>query len=192
MRRVKAVADLRRENLDLLVAELGTLAAVAEAAGTTSVYLSQVRNRTLDVKSGRPREMGAAMARRLEDACGKPTGWMDHDQGHVVTQVWPFRRLSAGDWAKIDPRDAAVAEEAYLSKLAELAARPAVQPPALRSSIQLPAPVTDMASATPKVKRLTLAAAAPPDDDSPIKGVKSIDDEVRKSREKNGRDRNQH
>lgn len=78
---MKQIAQIRRENLELLIADLGTLDATAEACGSSSVYLSQVRNRAIDNKTGRPREMGAVIARRLEKGCGKPPGWMDHDHG---------------------------------------------------------------------------------------------------------------
>ena len=74
---MKPVQDTRRENLELLIKQFGTLETLATAAGTSSVYLSQIRNRTRDQKTGRPREMGAAMAKRLAEAAGKPVGWMD-------------------------------------------------------------------------------------------------------------------
>lgn len=51
--------------------------AVAELGGTSSIYLSQIRNKAKDAKTGRPREMGSAMARKLEEGAGKAWGWMD-------------------------------------------------------------------------------------------------------------------
>lgn len=71
------VGDIRRANLLLLIEEAGTMEALAEAADTNTVYLSQIRNRTVDAKTGRPREMGSRIARKLEAARQKPTGWMD-------------------------------------------------------------------------------------------------------------------
>lgn len=53
--------------------------AVAARADSTAVYLSQVRNQQIDAKTKKPREMGTKMARRLEKAFDKPTGWMDQD-----------------------------------------------------------------------------------------------------------------
>lgn len=80
---MKPIGDIRRANLEALLLEFQTLDALAAAAGSTSVYLSQIRNRYKDRKSGKPREMGSQMARRLEAIPGheKPTGWMDieHD-----------------------------------------------------------------------------------------------------------------
>jgi hypothetical protein len=74
---MKTVGEVRLENLEALVREFGTLDAVATRAESTSVYLSQLRNGTPDQKTGKSRQMGNAIARRLEAACGKPPGWMD-------------------------------------------------------------------------------------------------------------------
>jgi hypothetical protein len=74
---MKTIGEIRLENLELLIAAEGTLDAVAEKAGTSSVYLSQVRNGARDQKTGRPRQMGDQMARRLETAFDKALGWMD-------------------------------------------------------------------------------------------------------------------
>ena len=88
---VKTAAEIRRVNLELLVDEFKTLDALAAAAGTTAVYLSQIRKQAPDRKTGRPREMGSSMARRLEAACTppKPRGWMDldHAQPDVPSTV---------------------------------------------------------------------------------------------------------
>lgn len=81
---MKTVGDIRRANLELLVDQVKKLEAVAEAVGTTSVYLSQIRNRAKDVKTGKPREMGAKMARRIEEAMNKPPGWFDVDHSGEV------------------------------------------------------------------------------------------------------------
>lgn len=75
---MKTVSEIRLENLDLLITELGTQEKVAEAGGTSSVYLSQIKNRTPDKKTGKPRQMGDDMARKLEEGCLKERGWMDN------------------------------------------------------------------------------------------------------------------
>jgi SOS-response transcriptional repressor LexA len=69
--------EIRRENLEVAIKRLGTAAKLAEAAKTSAAYLSQIRNRTPDSKSGTPKMMGDAMARRIEEALGEPNGWMD-------------------------------------------------------------------------------------------------------------------
>jgi hypothetical protein len=90
---VKTIGDIRRENLEALITEAGTLEKLAAAASTSPQYLSQIRNQTLDVKTGRPREMGTAMARRLEEAGRKTSGWMDaeHAPGAAPVQAPPPR-----------------------------------------------------------------------------------------------------
>lgn len=78
---MRSIAEIRRNNLELLIKEMGTLEAVASAdTKTSSVYLSQVRRQTKDRKTGQKRAMGTAIARRLELACDKPVGWMDQDR----------------------------------------------------------------------------------------------------------------
>jgi hypothetical protein len=74
------VESVRLNNLRALIAELGTIAAVAKAAGTPASYLSQVLTR-VPSRTGKPRDIGPQLARKLEIGCGKPEGWMDapHD-----------------------------------------------------------------------------------------------------------------
>lgn len=74
---MKTIGDIRRANLEILIAEAGTLAAVADKADLHPVYLNQVRNQAADTKTGRPRELGTRGARQLETAFNKDRGWMD-------------------------------------------------------------------------------------------------------------------
>lgn len=77
---MKPVADIRRENLERLLSELAmSLEGLAERAETSPVYLSQIRNRAVNSQSGKVREMGNTLARRLERAGNKPRGWMDRE-----------------------------------------------------------------------------------------------------------------
>lgn len=82
------IGVIRLGNLERLIEEAGGLERVAEAADTSSVYLSQLRNHAVDRKTGRPREMGTAMARRLESAFKKPPGWMDAPQMGEPIRPW--------------------------------------------------------------------------------------------------------
>lgn len=79
MQCMKTIAEIRLVNLELLISEFKTAEAVANKANTNPVYLSQIRNRTPDSKTKRPREIGEPLARKLELACGKERGWMDHE-----------------------------------------------------------------------------------------------------------------
>lgn len=72
--------ELRIENLRALVREFKTADAVAQRAATAPMYLSQIINGAKS-STGKPRGVGDALARRLEQGCGKEIGWMDrpHD-----------------------------------------------------------------------------------------------------------------
>lgn len=73
--------EIRVENLRLLVKEFKTADAVAQLATTAPMYLSQILN-GVPSSTGRPRGVGDALARKLEDGCKKPVGWMD--QSHAT------------------------------------------------------------------------------------------------------------
>jgi hypothetical protein len=64
-----------------LIAEFKTADAVAHRANTAPMYLSQILN-GVPSSTGRPRGIGDALARKLEEGCEKPIGWMDqsHDE----------------------------------------------------------------------------------------------------------------
>lgn len=73
---------IRRINVILLVRQMGNLSAFAAKVGSSSSYIVQC----IGLKPRR--EIGEELARRIEDAYGKPKGWLDSlhlDQMHVVT-----------------------------------------------------------------------------------------------------------
>lgn len=59
-----------------LVFEAKSAAALSRASGVNSAYISQIKKRTPS-GTGKPREVGDSMARRLEHGAGKPKFWMD-------------------------------------------------------------------------------------------------------------------
>lgn len=75
---MRTAEEIRLDNLNALVYEFGSIAEVAKKARTPPNYISQIRKR-VPSKTGNPREVGTDLARKLEDGCGKPRGWMDHD-----------------------------------------------------------------------------------------------------------------
>lgn len=97
---VKPIDVVRRENLELLILEYGTQEALAAAADTTPVYLSQIRRQAVDTKTGRPRQLGTQMARRLESAqpYPKPAGWMDVPR--TPEEIEAIKKLIAAARAK--------------------------------------------------------------------------------------------
>lgn len=80
--------DIRLTNLRILVGEYLTIAAVAEASGTSEKYLSQILNAS-PLPSGKPRQVGNNLARRLEEGCLKPVGWMDTDHRQSIALPGP-------------------------------------------------------------------------------------------------------
>jgi len=68
---VQEIRDTRLRNLAILVQEFGTAAALAEKIGSDPAYLSQLLN------GWRGRSLGTKLARRMELAAQKPSGWMD-------------------------------------------------------------------------------------------------------------------
>jgi len=77
---MKTIGEIRRDNLLELIEEHGSLAQLNELMGLarTDATLSQIKNRSLDSKTKKPRAMGDPLARRLEKACGREAGWMDN------------------------------------------------------------------------------------------------------------------
>ena len=67
---------IRLKNLELLIAEAGSAAKLAERVGTNSSYISQVR-RQMRTKKGTPRGIGDDLAEKLERGMDKQEGWMD-------------------------------------------------------------------------------------------------------------------
>ncbi|OQS41149.1 hypothetical protein B0T39_09320 [Chromobacterium haemolyticum] len=86
------VEDIRLDNLRTLVTEMSTIAAVAQVADTSPSYLSQILNR-VPSRTGKPRDVGPDLARKLEQGCGKPMGWMDHP--HPIGSGGQVQRIEA-------------------------------------------------------------------------------------------------
>ena len=111
--------QIRLKNLELLIAEAGSAAKLAERVGTNSSYISQVR-RQMRTKKGTPRGIGDDLAGKLERGMGKHEGWMDESHpaeweqlslagkdvnAHVgpdIRHVLPvISWVQAGDWMEI-------------------------------------------------------------------------------------------
>lgn len=69
--------EIRRLNMLVAISRVGSAAKLADLAATSPAYLSQIKNKTADSKSGTPKSMGDELARRIEAAIHVPMGWMD-------------------------------------------------------------------------------------------------------------------
>jgi hypothetical protein len=74
---MKTNDEIRRLNMLVAMKRAGNAAKLAERAATSPAYISQIKNRAPDSKSGTPKAMGDEIARRIEVAINEPTGWMD-------------------------------------------------------------------------------------------------------------------
>jgi hypothetical protein len=105
---MKKSSEIRRDNLLLAIARMGNATTLAAKAGVSSVYLSQIKNRVPESKTGKPKTMGDDVARKIEAALDEPEGWMDV-QHKSVTALYELpdrqgehavreeRRLASGD-----------------------------------------------------------------------------------------------
>lgn len=76
---MKTNDEIRRENLQIAIERFGTAKKLAEAANVSTAYLSQVKNSQPDSKTGKPKNMGDEVARKIEAALSEVAGWMDTD-----------------------------------------------------------------------------------------------------------------
>lgn len=93
---MKTIDEIRRLNLLEAIARLGTARALAEKAELAPAYLSQIKNRQPESKTGKPKSMGDEAARKIEKALGETRGWMDvdHSAAHSSSAVNPQPPLS--------------------------------------------------------------------------------------------------
>lgn len=102
------VEEIRRMRLKSLVESHKGLAALNTALkrGARDATLSQILHANVDSKTKRPREMGSAMARSIEDGLKLPRGWMDNDP-----DLWPFEAVTVEQFAQLPERQKGMAEQ---------------------------------------------------------------------------------
>lgn len=72
---LSTVQEIRRENLKTVLQEWDTIASFCEEIQTNPAYISQILSQT---SRG---DIGNNLARRIETASAKPTGWLDKIHG---------------------------------------------------------------------------------------------------------------
>lgn len=65
------IKNIRKERLRALVSEFGSASKVAQMSETSANYISQI------ISPRGKRNLGYALARKIESGCNKPEGWMD-------------------------------------------------------------------------------------------------------------------
>lgn len=76
------IDEIRRANLRLIEQESGSPTDAAKKIGMSLAQFSNLRDGAKDSQTGKARGMRKETARRIEEAVGKPSGWLDqvHDQ----------------------------------------------------------------------------------------------------------------
>lgn len=90
---MKTNEEIRRENLIQLISEFGGEPKLAEVYGCTEANIKTMARGYKDSKSGTPKGIGSAAARKFEEKCGKERGWMDHDHSDPALEL--FMKMSA-------------------------------------------------------------------------------------------------
>lgn len=78
---MKTIDEIRHENLLIAISRAGSIRKLEEKAEIGQGYLSQIKGRHQNTKSGKPRAVGDEAARKIELAIGEGIGWMDTDHG---------------------------------------------------------------------------------------------------------------
>lgn len=87
---MRPVNEIRRENLELLIEEQGTISALNERLGRrrNDPSLSFIRAQSLRTKTGKPYLMGDRLARDIETKLSLGRGWMDTDHtGMLIDSI---------------------------------------------------------------------------------------------------------
>lgn len=94
---MKKIEDVRRENLQRLRDELGSVQVLADRIGKSQSQVSQWLNASVHSASGKPRTISSGSCREVEKALGRPEGWMDveHQDLAVVqtSEVVELRKI---------------------------------------------------------------------------------------------------
>ena len=84
---MKDIDDIRRSNLHVLEQEAGGPSEIAKIIGMSPAQFINLRDGAKDSKTGKPRGMRKDTARRIEDAAGKPPGWLDIEHLGTLTDI---------------------------------------------------------------------------------------------------------
>ncbi len=131
MHAMKTVEEIRHERLLSLIALHGSIAKLNIALGRTRTdsTLSQLKNKSADSKTGVPKMLGRAQARRIEATLGLPEGWMDtapderQPAGYAVNESETTYKVklikTPASSARIDLADALAVLADYFSSMDE-------------------------------------------------------------------------
>lgn len=80
---MKTIDDIRYENLLQLIADAGGDEKLAELYGCNVAYIRNMKLRSIDSETGKPKSIGKNTARKLETCMNRPNGWMDTSHSSI-------------------------------------------------------------------------------------------------------------
>lgn len=98
---MKDIDEIRRDNLRLLETECGSPTAAAKMLDMSLAQYANLRDGARDSQTGKKRGMRKDTARRIEEAAGKPRGWLDIDHERNSPSPKAGSRAPAG-WERLD------------------------------------------------------------------------------------------
>lgn len=95
--RMKTSDEIRWENLLLLIDEAGGVDALAGKFGCSPGYIRQLKAKSKDSETGKPKGIGNSTARGLEICMEKPKGWLDQNHGAESREAYEGTRPTKTD-----------------------------------------------------------------------------------------------
>lgn len=83
------ISDIRRSNLVALIKRYPSQKEFAKAVDANASYISQIVAQIAQTRTGKPAQVGSAMARKIEEALGLSKGWMDSLQNVDSVDLYP-------------------------------------------------------------------------------------------------------
>lgn len=83
---MKDIDQIRRDNLRIIESQVGGPSAAAKLLEMSPAQFMNLRDGAKDSKTGKQRGMRKDTARRIEQAAGKPIGWLDLDHASEETE----------------------------------------------------------------------------------------------------------
>lgn len=98
---MRPVSEIRRENLELLIEEEGTIPALNEKLGRrrNDPSLSFIRAQSVRSSTGKPYLMGDKLARDIESKLKLGRGWMDTDHTGMLIDSIENLRTACASWS---------------------------------------------------------------------------------------------
>jgi hypothetical protein len=121
---MRTIDDIRHARLMELLDEAGSVQRLADKLEKSHSQVSQWKRRAVYGPNGERRSISTAMAREIEQKCGKPSGWMDTDPSGQTNPLRSERSAQSElPLSPLSPSARQVVWRAAANRLAEVAAK---------------------------------------------------------------------